>query len=236
MSRPRIGITRKGGAPLKSHQAYRDRISQTGGDPIDVMHPENASDLCERLRLAGLVFSGGGDLNPIRYGEQNVSSHHIDDDRDKFEMGLIRAALAADLPILAICRGFQLLNIACNGKLLQGIGTGCRAHAAAGEASAHHEVELIGDSRLRTLFKNASRLRVNSRHHQAVTRAMVGCPLSVVAVSSDEDIVEAVERRDRRWVTAVQWHPERVQDEIGDSFQPLFDDFVRATADRANPR
>ncbi len=111
MQKPRIGITRKGGVPPKGHKAYRDRVAEAGGDPVDLapgMGP--AAEVIKALGIQGVLFSGGGDLNPSIYGEQNQASRRIDDLRDKFELDLMRAALGADLPILAICRGFQLLN------------------------------------------------------------------------------------------------------------------------------
>jgi putative glutamine amidotransferase len=241
MLKPRIGITRKGGAASQAqeiaHQRYRARVQEAGGYAVDLVAGAKVPrGLSHELEIRGLVFTGGGDLNPVLYGEQNRASHHIDEERDRFEIDLLRAALQSDLPVFAICRGFQLLNVACGGKLLQDIvAPPYRRHAATDGASAEHEIGLVKDSRLHVVLREIC-LNVNSRHHQAVTLERLGCPLVATAMSAGEDIVEAIEKPGQAWVVGVQWHPERLEDNIRDSFQPLFQDFVRVAAERAEPR
>jgi putative glutamine amidotransferase len=241
MIKPRIGITHKSGTLLKTqetnHGRYRVRVEEAGGLPVDIMPPANASaDLIQEESIQGLIFTGGGDLNPVLYGEQNRASHYIDDERDRFEIELMRRALGLGLPLFAICRGFQILNVVCGGMLLQDIPTPqYRQHAAKDGVSAVHAIELTDGSRLHSLLAKSS-IAVNSRHHQAVIRKTLGCTLIATAFSTGEDIVEGVEKPGKAWVVGVQWHPERVEDNIGDSFQVLFRDFIRAAVEWAGAK
>lgn len=240
MSKPRIGITRKGTlskAQENNHARYRLRVEESGGNPIDLLPAANASfKSIQQDGIQGVLFTGGGDLNPVLYGEQSRGSKNIDDERDRFEIELMRGMLSAGSPILAICRGFQILNVACGGTLLQDIPTPpYRQHADNAGASAQHTIDVTDGSHLHSLLGN-SPIAVNSRHHQAVTRTTLGCPLVPTAFSSGEDIVEAIEKPGKAWVVAVQWHPERIEDNIGNSFQVLFRDFIRAAAERAGSK
>jgi len=236
MSKPRIGITRKGGTLSKTqetnHARYRARVEEAGGYAVDLMPSARASFKCvQQEKILGLLFTGGGDLDPLLYGEQNCASNHIDDERDRFEIELMRGVLDADMSIFAICRGFQILNVACGGTLLQDILTPpYRQHAANAGVSAQHTIEVTDESRLHSLLAKSS-VTVNSRHHQAVTRITLGCPLIATAFSTGEDIVEGIEKPGKGWVVGVQWHPERIEDKIGDSFQVLFRDFIRAATE-----
>jgi len=241
MLKPRIGVTRKGGTPSQTqktaYQLYHTRVEEAAGDAVELSPTHKISrEWIHEQSIQGLIMTGGGDLNPLLYGEQNRASRNIDDQRDRFEIELLRAALEEDIPVFAICRGFQILNVACGGKLLQDIITPpYRQHAATDGVSAEHEIELAKDSRIHALLRKSS-VTVNSRHHQAVTRQMLGCPLVATACSLGEDIVEAIERPDKTWFVGVQWHPERIEDNIKDSFQVLFQDFIRAAAEWAGPK
>lgn len=241
MSKPRIGITRKGGtlskAQATNHASYRVRVEESGGDPIDLLPPANASfKSVPEYGIQGVLFTGGGDLNPVLYGEQNHASNYIDDERDRFEIKLMRDVLSTDTPIFAICRGFQILNVACGGTLLQDILTPpYRQHATTAGVSAQHTIDVTAESRLRSLLPGAP-IAVNSRHHQAVTRKTLGCPLVATAFSSGEDIVEGIEKPGKAWVVGVQWHPERIEDNIGNTFQVLFRDFIRVAAEWARSK
>jgi len=212
-------------------------VEEAGGDPIDLLPSTDASfKSIQQDGIRGVLFTGGGDLNPVLYGEQNRASKYIDDERDRFEIELMRDALGAGTPIFAICRGFQILNVACGGTLMQDILTPPYGqHAAKAGVSAQHTIDVTDGSRLHSLLAKSS-IAVNSRHHQAVTRKTVACPLVATAFSSGEDIVEAMERPGKAWVVGVQWHPERIEDTIGDSFQVLFRDFIRAAAESAGSK
>jgi putative glutamine amidotransferase len=237
MERPRIGITRS--LSLKravdeipfTYQSYHARVREAGGEPVD-LHPALAVPP-ERLieALDGLVICGGPDINPARYGQlPRPETAGIDDGRDALELALIQLAMARDLPLLAICRGHQALNVACGGPLLQHIeGDGHRAHAGGSGDSRFHDITIAAGSRLYRLL-GARRMRANSRHHQAVTADGVAPGLVPTAWSPD-GLVEGLESPAHRWLLGVQWHPER--DEVKDAFRVLFDDFVRAAAARA---
>jgi putative glutamine amidotransferase len=148
----------------------------------------------------GLVLTGGGDLNPKLYGEApHGKTEGIDDGRDELELELLERAVRLDLPVLAICRGMQLLNVYSGGKLIQHI----PGHSAPHKLEAH-AVEIVSGTLLRELV-GAGPLRVNSRHHQAAGPVAPGL---VVSATSGDGIVEGLERPNSRFVLGVQWHPE----------------------------
>lgn len=230
MTKPRIGITRSGPADRLpfTYQRYHDRIVESGGEPVD-LHPDVARPVDELIAsLDGVLLSGGPDVAPARYG---AAPHPATDEgdlpRDELEFTLLRAALARDLPVLAICRGQQLLNVAFGGTLLQHIEGDAHRWRDLGDGTSEsrwHDVVIEPGSRLHALL-GARRLSANSRHHQAVLPDGVGEGL-VVTAQSDDGIVEGLEAPGYRWVLAVQWHPER--EEVADRFRPIFDAFVAA--------
>jgi putative glutamine amidotransferase len=135
----------------------------------------------------------------------------VDPQRDEFELAVLQQALDADIPVLAICRGHQLLNVALGGTLLQHIeGDGHRAHKEGDMPSRWHAVQLE-PRRLPAIF-GVDEMEVNSRHHQAVLPGMLAPGLRPLAYSAD-GIVEAVESARHSWVLGVQWHPERPEPE-----------------------
>ena len=187
--------------------------------------------LIEEKRLPkdadGLLLMGGVDVNPKLYGEKRCEhTQSPQNDRDEHEMNLLEDALARDVPVLAICRGFQLLNVAMSGSLLQHIGDD--SHRARNDESAWHEV-FVSDkaSRLAGAYEGDDKLRVNSRHHQGVTEPMLAGDLRCVA-SSHDAYVEAAESAAHRWTVGVQWHPERP--EMRPDAGALFRAFVAACA------
>ena len=179
----------------------------------------------------GLLLMGGVDVSPRRYGEK--PGPHTDkpnDDRDTHEFTLLDEALAADTPVLAICRGHQLLNVALGGSLVQHIEDHGHSWLADGE-SAWHEITLDGESRLSAVY-NGDPLRVNSRHHQGVTPQRLAATLRATAFGHG-GYVEAAESREHRWVVGVQWHPERP--EMREDAAPLFAAFVACLRRRLTP-
>jgi gamma-glutamyl-gamma-aminobutyrate hydrolase PuuD len=171
-----------------------------------------------------LLLMGGVDVSPRRYGEK--PGPHTDkpnDARDTQELTFLDAALAADIPVLAICRGHQLLNVALGGSLVQNIEDDGHRWLADGE-SAWHEIRLDGESRLSAVY-NGDPLRVNSRHHQGVTAERLAGTLRATAFGHG-GYVEAAESSEHRWVIGVQWHPERP--EMREDAAPLFAAFVAA--------
>lgn len=160
----------------------------------------------------GVLLCGGHDIDPAHYGEApDPQLGELDPPRDIFELDVVWDALERDLPVLAICRGMQLLNVACGGTLRQHI---------EGHKGVTHPITVAGGSQLATITGQSSYL-VNSRHHQAI--AELGERLLVSARA--ENIVEAIEMPGKRFVVGVQWHPEdRVQTDVPD--RALFQAFA----------
>ena len=174
---------------------------------------------------SGLLLTGGVDVNPRLYGEKRgTKTDRPNKERDEHELALLRQALERDIPVLCICRGHELLNVALGGSLTQHIeGDGHRWHDDG--TSGWHEITVNGDSRLAGVYGSGAVLRVNSRHHQGVTEDRLGAGLRPVANSSD-GFVEAMESEKHGWVMGVQWHPERP--EMQPDSLAVFNAFVTA--------
>ena len=194
--------------------AYLRAVEQAGGVPV-LLAPQLSPAARDALwqRLDGLVLTGGGDVEPSRFGEPpHPKTMLVSPDRDALELELVDRALRDDVPMFAICRGLQVLNVALGGTLHQHAPDvfGDRVQHSQSDARhlATHDVKLQTEgTRLGALF-GASELRVNSFHHQAVHR--LGRELRDVAWAPD-NVIEAVEHADRRrFVVAVQWHPEEL--------------------------
>ncbi len=218
MARPVVGITtyvvpaRFGVWELDSALVPHDyvrAVERAGGRPLLV--PPSTDGVEETLdALDGLIFSGGADLDPALYGQQ---AHPKTDDafplRDDAELLLLRAALERDLPVLAICRGSQVLNVALGGDLVQHLPdvVGDEKHKHTPGSYADHEVEIEPGSRLGELLGN--RAPVKSHHHQGYGR--LGRGLEATARAEDST-VEALEDPSRRFTLGVLWHPEADDD------------------------
>lgn len=233
---PRIGISVSDDLldRLGLHRgAYDHALSQVGAQAV-TLSPENGAENIDELLggIDGLLLTGGGDVHPQLYGEALRASRGISLERDLFEIRLIRAALERNMPILGICRGHQILNVA-HGGTLQGLRENevlAKTHGPSLKSFGAHSVEITANSNLAGIIGEGS-LQVNSFHLQAV--AEVGEALHVCAVAPD-GVVEGVERRDRRMVIGLQWHPEIMA--IGDSsHHAIFKKLVeRAKAYRAS--
>jgi putative glutamine amidotransferase len=190
--------------------------------------------------IDGLLLTGGGDVDPVFYGEDR---HPLVEDaepgRDEFEIDLTRRALEADLPVLAICRGAQVLNVATGGTLVQDIPSAVAtdlAHSVSSPPDADcHEITITPRSRLAGALgataDAACSCRVNSRHHQSVGRLGTGL---VASATAPDGVVEAIEAPAARFCVGVQWHPENFW-RTGE-FRPLFDSFVAAARVRTGGR
>jgi putative glutamine amidotransferase len=234
--RPLVGITigcdqrRQGHFALR--RDYVRAVEVAGGLPV-VLAPGRPEDAGELLgRLQGLVLSGGGDLDPGHYGEaphQTVTD--VAAERDLFELELVRQALALDRPLLAICRGQQVLNVATGGTLIQDIPssvTGAADHDPERERTdLSHEVRLLPGSRLRQVL-GEDKVAVNSFHHQAVLE--LGRGLIASAWSVEDGVIEGIEAPGRRFVLGVQWHPESFWAQPR-GFQSLFEGLVAAAGE-----
>jgi putative glutamine amidotransferase len=209
------------GAPfLLARTTYTHAVEVAGGAPV-MIPLQLQGEALRRVyeRLDGLVISGGGDVAPSRYGATEVSPYtvNVDDNRDEIEMDLVRWALADDKPLLAICRGHQVLNVTLGGTLYQDIREevqGALRHEAPSAAwfsRLKHEVEVETGSRLQAaLGLDGSSLTVNSLHHQGIAR--VADDLTVSAWAAD-GIVEGLEIPKNRFTVGVQWHPEALVDD-----------------------
>lgn len=178
--------------------------------------------------FSGLVLMGGTDVNPRLYGEApHPETESPDDLRDSQESALIHEALDRDVPILAMCRGMQILNVAHGGTLVQHL-TNLELHRQRPQDKSRnaHEISILLGSRLASIAGSNLRQAVNSRHHQAIHRA--GTDLIVSAISTGDQVIEAVERPDRRFVVGVQWHPENQTAAENGLAQRLFGAFAAA--------
>ena len=189
--------------------AYVDAIEKAGGRAVVI--PPAEDDVEETLdALDAIVFSGGADVDPAHYGaEPHPETDVPQARRDAGEMALLRAALERDMPTLAICRGFQLLNVARGGDLVQHLPeqVGNDDHKRVPGVFAVHPVEVKDGSRLGSIVGSTS--QVTSHHHQALGR--VGDGLVETAWAADGTL-EGVEDPSQRFVVGVQWHPEASED------------------------
>ena len=211
---PIIGITGNFGSKgCELAPGYYQSVFQGGATPLVIPPLEDIGDIETILeRVDGLVFSGGGDLNPLLLGEEpSPELHSICPQRDLKELLLLRMALDRQMPMLCICRGIQLLAAATGGHLYQDIPTESKPcgkpvkHSQEADRScATHTIELKEGSLLRNLFQK-ERIAVNSFHHQAVSE--VGADFRITAQSAD-GIIEGIESKIHPSVIGVQWHPE----------------------------
>jgi len=208
MPNKRVAVARWEDVPGERLYNYWDRLREVGLEVVDTTGPGGSLTGCE-----GLVLTGGIDVDPALYGETpHPEVDEINRPRDEFELSLLREALTADLPVLAICRGHQLLNVCFGGSLLQHIEDGShRWHEEEPITSSFHDVTLTASSKLAAIY-GAERIHTNSRHHQAVTLDRVP-PRLIVTGTTDDGMVEGLESRSHRWVVGVQWHPERPEPE-----------------------
>ena len=232
---PLIGITTglaaKGPPGAQLNASYLLAVQRAGGVPV-LLPPHLSPEARDRLlgTLDGLMLTGGGDVNPGRYGEKPAGTNmeSVSKERDALEFAAIDAALDRDIPILALCRGAQILNVRFGGSLHQHIPADVRGstldHAVPQPREGPaHDVEVEVGSLLHRVVR-ARAFNVNSRHHQAVNQPGYG--IQVVARAPD-GIVEGIELVARRFVLGVQWHPEDMAG-IFDSADRLFAAFVGA--------
>jgi len=219
MSRPLIGITTYVEPASWGHWQldaalipydYVRGVERAGGRPLLV--PPSTDAIDETLdALDGLVLSGGADVDPETYGaEAHAETSGTRPDRDAGELALLQAALARDMPVLAVCRGFQILNVVRGGDLEQHLpdAVGHEQHRAVKGAFSEHGVRIESDSRLGGLL-GGEHAPVMSHHHQGVGR--VGEGLREVAWAEDGTI-EGLEDPGRRFALGVLWHPEAGDD------------------------
>lgn len=210
-----IGLSKGSGSPKYANYGQWLRA---GGIDVELIDLSQSEDFrTDMTRLDGLVLTGGSDIDPTRYDHPDYASLciHIDAVRDELELEALRIAEEREIPVLGICRGLQLINIYYQGTLAPHLPEilGKESHNEEEGADRRHQIEVTPGT---LLFKAARELSgtVNSAHHQAIDR--IGSGLTVTARSSDDGIIEAVERQNpgagKPYLLAVQWHPERIEE------------------------
>lgn len=224
--RPTEGIDR-----VRLNRSYVTAAESVGLVPVVVPPLEKDEDVRRVLEAVdGLVLSGGEDIDPAHYGaEPHPATGAANAARDRYEIAMARAAQAAGLPTLAICRGVQVLNVALGGTLVQDIPSewpDAERHDGERPRDARvHDVAVTPGSRLARAL-GAERVRVNSTHHQALGRVAAGL---VVTASAMDGVVEGVEwDADDWWALGVQWHPEELTRTSEPWDRHLFEAFARA--------
>lgn len=215
--KPIIGITpnyANDSGLYSLHRDYVDAVEAAGGRsvlllPSAASEPPSLPDF-----LDGILFSGGGDIDPLLFGEEPLREcGEISPLRDRFELRLCHLALEKGLPLLGICRGMQVMNIAAGGSIYQDIlaqtGSTLKHSQQAPRTHATHSV-LPEENSLLAAIWSKKRIAVNSFHHQAVARLGEGFS---VAARSPDGTVEAIQRRDVPFALGVQWHPEAMKNE-----------------------
>jgi len=229
---PLIAIT-----SCRKLEDYRQSVIHAGGEPRVVDATMTAAAALEGVD--GLMLTGGDDVAPTRYGEAaHPAVVAADPARDEFELALVHEARARHLPIFAICRGVQVLNVACGGSLVQDIPaqvTGALPHSL--DVPPHqsydlaHEIWMDRDTLLAKLMRerlnDVDSCEVNSRHHQAVKQVAAGFQVTATA---PDGVIEAIEDPRERFCLGVQWHPENFW-RTGE-FRPLFEGFIEAASKR----
>jgi putative glutamine amidotransferase len=229
-------------SPASRNDDYIESARRAGAEPWLLDREKDAPADVVR-RVAGIMLLGGADVEPSRYGEAPHPTFQASEtQRDEYETELISLAIERDLPLLAICRGIQILNVVLGGSLIQDIPSQTSSvlpHAAAPDEPREqkgvikHEVSVATGTRLHAILGPQLDARgmcgVNSRHHQAVKD--LGRDLVVTAVAPD-GIIEAIERPASSFCVGVQWHPENFCREEGYNFAPLFRAFVSAAERR----
>ena len=210
--------------------AYVTALENAGLVPLIV--PPLSNDRAPAAVLdsvSGLVLTGGEDVDPARYGEQRHEKvRSVNPARDATEAALVEEAKARGLPVLAICRGIQILNVALGGTLVQDISSQCQTDIGHDEDgprdSRSHEISVEPGSLIAAAV-GAEHLSVNSFHHQSVKRVAAGMR---VTARSPDGVIEGIESTDKRWwVMAVQWHPEEMTESPEPWDRGLFKAFAR---------
>jgi putative glutamine amidotransferase len=217
----------------RKNALYVDAIRRHGGDPVVLDATSAETDRRAAFAtMAGLLLTGGADMDPARYRRPNQGSVGLEPDRDALEDAAYVAAAARGIPILGVCRGFQAINVFAGGTLLQDVGGHVGAGWGHGPAQ-EHALRLMPGSRLARILSptnpRAGATTVNSYHHQAIrpTDLAPGLVANAWATSPEGELVEGFEAVDGRFVLGVQCHPER-KESTPDSFERLWRFFVDA--------
>lgn len=232
MTAPLVAITatsetREGTSRVQVNEAYLDAVRSAGLAPV-VLAPVGAELVGAILdRVAGLLLTGGEDVDPARYGQSRApQTEDPHDARDRTEIAAVTLARARGMPTLAICRGIQVVNVALGGTLIQDIPAECPGafeHRAGNKRARAHRVDIDPDSALATAM-GALEVQVNSTHHQSLGHVAPG--LRVTGRAPD-GVIEAVEWSGSDWwMLGVQWHPEEPMTDSATWDRGVFDAFA----------
>lgn len=224
---PVIGITCSSTARAKP---YSSIVEKFGGNARYLIPGKKETREGDIKEIDGLLLSGGLDVHPAWYGQNPQPGRTYSKKRDEFEINLVKGSLNVDIPVLAICRGMQLLNVAMGGSVVQSL----TDHDSVdpedpsefdGRESSFHRIFISPGCRLASTVGSGGFVRVNSRHHQGLKEPQKSDDLMASAWSLEDGVIEALESPVHDWVLGVQFHPER-RGELPPHFDRLFETLV----------
>ena len=228
-SLPIIGLTTYGQNESGQYYlpaVYINAVRRAGGLPLMIPPGEPRLDMILR-QMDGLILTGGGDIDPKWYqGHPHSTMYSIDEERDTTEITLARKILNTAIPLLGICRGVQVLNVALGGTLIEHIPDEVEElieHRLPSRKPTPHTVSIQADTRLASIL-GQTQISVLSWHHQALRKV---APSLIVSSYAPDQVIEAVEHSTHPWLIGVQWHPELTA-ETDPLQQKLFDALVQA--------
>ena len=227
---PRIGlvVNVENDLRINVHGAYGMSVANSGGVPLVLPYIENEEIIDAFINLCdGFLFTGGADVEPCYYGEEKKDTcGETEPNRDKLEMAVLKKVIEKDKPILGICRGLQIINVAMGGTLYQDLPTEFKTDVVhkqtEGESEPSHSIIIEEGTPLERIVGKRI-MTGNSFHHQAIKDLANGLRVSA---KSPDGIIEGVYAPDKRYLCAYQWHPERLY-RFEDN-KALFDDFINA--------
>lgn len=215
----------------KINESNLKAVYEHGGVPVILPVTDDDESIERYLSLVdGIYFTGGGDINPLLFGEEPIRQiGAIDYDRDTFEVKLYKHAASKNMPMLGICRGQQIMNVAAGGTLYQDIyaqrqNTNGHSPKFTLGGYEHHTVDLIRDSMIYNIFKT-DKIKTNSFHHQAVKDVAEGY---IATAFTEDGIIECIESSELEFALGVQWHPE-IMFERYPLFCNIFNSFIEAS-------